>query len=313
MAGVLRALSRYFLFQHIPKAGGASFITDARGLFQECKLLHCTHAKRRIGIGRPNATCEFSACEGNIYELLYVLGVVWNEKIEPPSFVIARTKGIGVPTHETYSPEMLGRPMLVLTMIRQPTAHVRSMYAHCQQHGAIGQIQHHWDPISFEDWVGGWVEGRDMSKHCNYSPRNALVRHLVHEEEADSPDRAIDQLHRYFFVGTTERYPASLCLLAFKIDRPRFPWCSCPDGLPERQLRPRHEQHFPPERYDLHHNRHGTNSSNVMLTPRALRDTRTLTAMDQRVYDKARSELEEDLKAARLSCILDSEGQGAPG
>ena len=212
-----------FYFMHISKAGGASFTDDlgarkhvgASAGYVSCGALHgarvdgrIVHDCRKYLLERPAIGCNFYACEGNHFN---------NLRLVSGSFAPAAN-------------------VRTLLLVREPEAHIVSMYAHCQQDGATGQNLHHWPHIEFSAWVQLWAEGRadNASKYCGYSINNPQTCRLtlcnnstssteVNTEIADGDhswswrnlqalehaQRVVDEAH---VVGVTSAYTASLCL-----------------------------------------------------------------------------------------------------
>ena len=70
-------------------------------------------------------------------------------------------------------------PLRILLMLREPQAHVVSMYSHCQTAGAVGAVQNRYPAITLGAWVRGWLDDNaSLFRFCGYSPRNAQSRAL---------------------------------------------------------------------------------------------------------------------------------------
>ena len=208
-----------FYFMHIAKAGGLSFTDDlgarkhvgASAGYVSCGALHgarvggrIVHDCRKYLLERPAIGCNFYACEGNHFHNLQLVS-------------------------GSFAPAAHVRTLL---LVREPEAHIVSMYAHCQQDGADGQMRHHWPHIEFSAWVQLWAEGRadNASKYCSYSIFNpqtcklTLCNNSISSTEVANGDRSwswrnlqaleraqqvVDEAH---VVGVTSAYTASLCL-----------------------------------------------------------------------------------------------------
>ena len=141
----------------------------------------------------------------------------------------------------------------IILLLRQPITHVASMYSHCQ--GPTGWLRREreaagtFKPIGFAAWLrlfdgsssggantshgnNGWRAGWP---HCYYNPANYQSHLLIAPAGTDGnadgifpggrlrmPASRLAQLRellqrRAFFVGVTEHYAASLCLLKAKL------------------------------------------------------------------------------------------------
>ena len=304
-----------FYFMHISKAGGASFAADL-GLrkqlgpsagYVSCGALHCARVggglvcdcrKYLLDVERPIG-CNFYACEGHHFDNLRLI-------------------------RGSFTPAANVRTLL---LVREPEAHVLSMYAHCQQDGADGQMRHHWPHIEFSAWVQLWAEGRadNASKYCSYSIFNpqtcklTLCNNSISSTEVASGDRSwswrnlqaleraqrvVDEAH---VVGVTSAYTASLCLALLR----------GPTQLSWRDLARRgcHCDHSPINGSSVHqtayddrsstnarrlssNQTHGTHTGLISIDGATRDRIRSLTRLDELLYARALARLEKDVEAS---------------
>ena len=110
-----------YLFLHIPKTGGSSFVDDAaEHALVSCGHLHCVHVDERQkkweGDGLPQLAasprdCNLVACEGELTAVRASLAL-----------------------------QITAAPRLVL-LVREPTSHVLSMWRHCLWHGPLETVR----------------------------------------------------------------------------------------------------------------------------------------------------------------------------
>lgn len=109
-------------------------------------------------------------------------------------------------------------------MAREPASHVLSQYAHCQTPGGWGMHVHtDRSAVSFEGWLAESVRRNHsaMQTHCNYDPSDLMTHHLG----GGSLARAVAIVDGAYFVGITDHYDASVCLLRSTLAGKRA--CSC--------------------------------------------------------------------------------------
>ena len=127
-------------------------------------------------------------------------------------------------------------------LLREPTAHVLSMYHHCQN--GNGMRLHNYTPISLSGWLDAW-HGHDEHAHdgdspllryCGYHPLNfqtsnlggALVglaglglrtgqRRRFLAQPGATLGRAVAAVHAAAFVGVTHRTREGLCVAVHTI------------------------------------------------------------------------------------------------
>jgi len=147
--------------------------------------------------------------------------------------------------------EALQQGAMLGMMLREPIAHVISMYNHCQN--GQGKILHHYTPISLDEWLTPQSPSdssqsdpaqTNRSSVCSYSPFNfqttrlqsALARNGSERSgrvSAGSLDRIVDAIRRTAgFVGATHRMKESLCVASFTIfgHLPADGRCACEHG-----------------------------------------------------------------------------------
>ena len=174
----------------------------------------------------------------------------------------------------------------LLTMIRDPIEHELSMFAHCQTPGVAGQRFHGYSPISFADYLAFRMVQPQNRTFCGYSPFNMQVTRL-----GGGPDQLEAALHvvkSAFWVGVTDRYEASLCLLHSKLNGQAA--CSC-STLPVQPVV---------------HITHGTRPSDVTFTSMMRSQIRFLAGLDDVLHAHALSRLQQELVQFNLSCLLHS-------
>lgn len=122
--------------------------------------------------------------------------------------------------------EATGRPVGLITMVRDPLSHVLSQYAHCQSPGGYGMAKHRYRNITFTHWLEDAMQHprRAGSPFCGYDPRDMMTRHLA----GGDLRRAIAIVDGALFVGVTAHFDASMCLLRSQLRGSRA--CECPAG-----------------------------------------------------------------------------------
>ena len=214
--------SPFYVFTHVPKAGGTSFVDDAPSFagLASCGRLHCygdgsKSALQAMGALRATEGCNFAACEGNLSFIVRQLG-----------------EGSAEAGRAAQAPETH------VFLLRKPHDHVVSMYAHC----VARRRWHHYEPIGFEDWVRLAVaspsyevqSGREtldrkdaMGKYCSYNPKDPATSRLG----GGNLSAALEEVHHAGFVGVLEHYALSLCLFRVTVGAgPLPPACACDDG-----------------------------------------------------------------------------------
>lgn len=174
----------------------------------------------------------------------------------------------------------------LLTFVRNPMLHELSMYAHCQSPGSPGQARHGYPPISFSDYIAFRVANPRNTTFCGYSPFNKQVSVLG--GGADKLAAALDLVDSSFFVGVTEEYDASLCLLRSLIAGRAACFCGARQPPPEKTF----------------HRTHGTTPGDIALSGNDRRQIGKLTKLDAVLHARALSKLHQGLARFNLSCLL---------
>ena len=284
-------------FTHIPKTGGQSFermVNVGSNGKQLPPLKICNPFGSTQCAGRRKCTVGHDPAE---------MGLEHDD---------ARYKGCNMVMSQDAS-VATSRPSMkmmagteLMTIVRNPIFHVRSMWMHCQQAGANGARLHQYLPISFESWVMNFsaLRSKDKTskrafkwgKYCSYDPRNKQARLL-----GDDAEDAMRHVEQAAWVGVTEEFTASLCVLrAVLAARPELAegtntsWpepfvCSCKAATPPG---------------GAVHATHGTHPENTQISGTVLGAVRSLTRVDQLVHATAMARLGRDLKALNLTCLL---------
>ena len=222
--------------------------------------------------------------------------------------------------------------LLAATMVRSPRSHVVSMYMECccsnwgrRVAPTVPTRPGNWT-AGFRAWLdhfdpGTWSQG---DYHC-YNPHNMLARALTCDDPrramdsrcdsccADAGDRRATCSHHAAdrdalipdataavravrfdlgFVGVTELFTESLCLLGFLLDG-TLPGKSCVVDGDDSPIVPPDDRGF-----ELHHEAHGVPPHDVRAVPRATLDVvDAYTAVDREVYRAAFTRLVADLRA----------------
>jgi len=133
----------------------------------------------------------------------------------------------------------------LLTMFRDPRGHVLSQYHHCKDspthHKTAGDGHM---PSSFDEWVDRWYDREsDMHVHssqkqkdqaestCCFNPTNLVTTRIMCLANATHDmDIAIRRIQSLWFVGITEFYAQSICLLTEKATGTLPAYCVCGSG-----------------------------------------------------------------------------------
>lgn len=241
----IRAPQKPALFHmHIPKAAGISFIRDALAFI-------------------PNGTGFYSA------EACY------NKYATRKAFGFKRE---GLHTDG------------IVTMLRDPREHVFSQYVECAD-DTWGRkaVREEGRPLlkEFRSWLRHFAYNFTTDDLGCYHPFNMQTRaflcqgHLHHlnsiEELKQTTDLnlAIRRLKATFFVGLTEHYQESMCLLYEKVTNQLPEWCNCE----ERELW---------GKYVPQHESHKTRSHSLAeLSSMELNMVDNLTELDRKLYKEA--------------------------
>lgn len=190
-----------------------------------------------------------------------------------------------------------------ITMLRNPRSHVLSQFLNCEPKGKVQQHRSNGTmPTEFSAWVDAWVKlQQDGTKHsafCCYNPINLQSRHFTcsrgprtihdyryHAQVIDE-ETAIANMEATFFVGITEAYVESLCLLHERVrgELPRF--CDC-----ETRSDPVALAAFPAP----HHTHKLMNHSIFDYPDEVLAAVDTLTATDAKLYEAGKRRFYREL------------------
>lgn len=300
-----------YLYTHLPKTGGTHFAHDLIKMsnVHACdRDLLCVHAERDYRVRPPNTTaidsgdCNMLACEGfrdNI--LAHAAGSVRHAATKyAKAFPIAMARTLKARD---------------IVMLRSPSDHVISMYAHCQQSGGIGQRQGYppsgiFSPrpkISLSGWLALWEAGNvtEAKRYCEYDPRNLQTARLSlngsnYEPDADFVTRNPDEDDFIFaarvvrnaaIVGVLEEYRGFLCIVQFRL------WVAYQnedESYPNSRLA--YKQSTLSKCLEKAHDRpvtkenrftHGTNTNKIAVDGDARQAIARLTKLDQRLYSMA--------------------------
>jgi hypothetical protein len=267
LAGEHQVRTSHF-FLHVPKTGGESFAdfvmssSAALGLPPPCyRPLH-------------TLLCRKTHCN-----------------------VTSRPEGSCMAASEATLPTVImSSDVPLLTMVRKPEDHVVSMYAHCQQPGGLGYGTHQhvsiqaWAELAARTAYNKSEEARqEFFKYCMYDPRNFQVAVLGGRSTPD----ALRAVRTAMWVGVTEYYDASLCLLGSLFQKKAA--CDCETGL----------------RVPVPRDKHGTHTdwlkSQVNMDEvRPLIDS--FTEHDKSLHSLAIEKLRAGLERFGLGCLVEKEG-----
>lgn len=216
-----RGAHHLFFYQHIAKTGGTSWSKDLAALGTMC---HCG-TSHLVG---PESLSKLSRILEN--------RLAQSEKdSQPLCNLFNREDSLHLSLRVFASHGVM--PKLIL-MLRSPVMHVRSMYSHCL--GRTGFLrrqkeqQGRFHPLSLADWLrlftnssSAWKQG--AYRYCYYNPVNyqthllAAPNGMINDDFAfpegrfSVPAYALDRVHslveKAFFVGVTEYYAHSVCLV----------------------------------------------------------------------------------------------------
>lgn len=206
-------------FHHLAKAAGTAYARELLGTLAPagCRRTKSGRACRAAAGDLAGGGCELVTCEnGGLRARLDRLRAAL-----PPA-----------------------REVRVVLLLREPAAHVRSMWAHCQQEGAEGLRAHGYARIGWADWLRAWAALADAedaaapprpprppsaaaraltARYCKWDPRDIQTAELGGAAGLGGAHRA---LHRAWAVGVAERFGDSLCALQARLGAPRAA-CEC--------------------------------------------------------------------------------------
>ena len=305
----------FFLYTHLPKAGGTSFVIDLakmRGARPCDRDLKCVHAERDYRVRPPNASaiskgaCNLLGCEGHRDDIMaHALASVRRAPaLRGTSAMVSAT-------------ETISRAKDIL-LLRSPVDHVVSMYAHCQQAGGLGKRSGHKPSgveglrpdISLPAWLALWEAGNatEARKFCEYDPRNLQTARLSlngsnYELDSnfvtlapteDDLAHASRRLHNAAIVGVLEEYPSFLCTVQFALDAAETTDASGSDHRRQKTkslaavakcLKEAHTKGAAAA--EVASFAHGTNTNVIAVDGSSRRAIARLTRLDLRLYSMA--------------------------
>lgn len=287
-----------FYFHHIAKTGGTSF----ERLGGKGRLSEGLRVCRKVPTAAPTG-CHFSSnhiCKNVRYlakqsntttsDCNFILPGASSGTLKP---VITPGGHVSIRGCFNLTCTAVGGVSL-LTIVREPASHVRSMYAHCQQLGALGMKKHHYPRVTFGEWLDIHLnKTADASRFCAYNPNDfqAAALSALSRQSNDRETRlqmALISIDHARWVGVTSWYDASLCLLRSVLQD--GPACTCSDAedTVNKTLRVRH----------------GTDSSAIVITDADQRKINQLTRLDSVLYKAAVTKLHHGLDSFNLTCLL---------
>lgn len=255
----LTTLFVQYFFLHLAKTGGTSFVQSLeKGLLPP--LVPCyVDAK-----GPHYNICEWTHCHVEMPTATQACNTGASELISLNDLDVDPSVGL-------------------LTIIRDPLEHELSMYAHCQSKTGEGQLRHGYPHISFAEYLDFRLAYPENQTFCGYSPFNMQTAKLGgNRTELEAALRVVDSA---FWVGVTERYEASICLLRSQLHGRGA--CTCQESagrLPKVT--------------------HGTHPDDVVLTGRMRSQINLMSGHDAVLHARAMSRLQRDLAHFNLSCLL---------
>ena len=193
-------------------------------------------------------------------------------------------------------------PKLIL-MLRSPVTHVRSMYSHCLHHHHHREIG--WHLLSLVDWLrlytnssNAWEDGapHDAHRYCGYNPVNYQTHLLSGDFRATRksqkwhflvPASAVDRVHSLvqtaFFVGVTEYYAHSVCLVRWLVTG-QLPASNCAETA----------------RIEMDHNDHGNAADKTVLSGEELSLITQVSRIDELVYGFGLGRMYQDARKANF-------------
>merc|ERR1712150_278559 len=210
--------------------------------------------------------------------------------------------------------------VLLVTMVRSPHSHVYSQYFECRD--GVSRKKEFAEEKALREGFSAWLKLFINDKHAKvncYNPYNLQTRSFTchgiydtmwhggstYKVQGNFSD-ALKYIDEASFVGVTEYYQQSVCVLAAIITRKLPPWCDCQS----------------PSWYEvqLHHEAHGVGGHPVVDSEsrEVLSMVDKLTQDDIRLYSYAMGrfmgELQqtEKLFEVKLRCVKERNGPGPP-
>lgn len=224
-------------------------------------------------------------------------------------------KGEGYFSMERCFNTTLGDPVLpkdkLLAIFREPRMHVYSQFLECKYDSWFVNMVPDKEKYLLETvttWLKHFEGGEEKSDMRCYHPYNMQARTLTcsvpgsdgshHYMHDINLKEALHNLQTLFFVGLVERYQASVCVFAAKVNTMNYlpPFCNCSD-----------EQSW--KTFKQHKITHGVPPHSIRnLTKEDVRLIDEMTQLDAAVYRKAKEIFERDVSkveshfGVKLSC-----------
>ena len=269
-----------YLFGHIPKCGGVSFVADLVG------RLHLT------------------SCFGR--KAVVAKGENWTHAMERGRCNFVNTEQWlgehgGMVRH-------FPRPPRVAILVRNPIHHVRSQFAHCQTPG--NRAKWRLDKAGLHDWVSRWrdaVNGGPVAaafKLCHFNPLNMMTTKLCggynHNgakpkhgwSETTCLEKALEEVATVWHIAPLERYDQSLCVLGLRLGI-KLKQCACA---------------APVSAFGVH-KQHGV-KHHAEMSPATVAIVRDLTRSDDAVWRAATERFDKDVAQLSSSCAAPARGAG---
>jgi len=280
-----------FFYQHIAKTGGTSWSTDlaALGLLRHCGTSHLVGSGSLDTLNRSlqerlASSEQDSQTRCNLFN---------REDSLQLSLSVFASHGV--------------TPKLIL-MLRSPVMHVRSMYSHCL--GPTGFLRRqkektgNFRPLSLVDWLrlftntsSAWEQG--AYRYCYYNPVN-FQTHLLAAPTGRTnddfvfpkgrffvPAQAVDRVHSLvhtaFFVGVTEYYAHSVCLVRWLVTG-QLPASDCGETA----------------RIEMSHNDYGNAADKTVLSGEELSLITQVSRIDELVYGFGLDRMYQDARKANF-------------
>jgi len=274
-----------FFYQHIAKTGGTSWSKDLAtlGPLRHCGTSHLVgrdsiHALNHSLLARLASSEQDSQARCNLFN---------REDALEDSLRVFAFNGV--------------TPKIIL-MLRSPVTHVRSMYSHCL--GTTGFLhrqreqQGHFHPLSLVDWLKLFDNATSAGKpksagqYCYYNPVNYQT-HLLATIDGrigrfDVPAYALDRVRQLiqtaFFVGVTEYYAHSVCLVRWLVTG-QLPAVDCAATA----------------RVEMSHNDYGNTATATVLSGEELSLITQVSRIDELVYGFALDRMYREAHKAKFT------------
>ena len=282
-----------FFYQHIAKTGGTSWSTDlaALGPLRHCGTSHLVGPGSLDTLNRSlqerlASSEQDSQTRCNLFN---------REDSLQLSLSVFASHGV--------------TPKLIL-MLRSPVTHVRSMYSHCL--GPTGfwrrkkEERGDFRPLSLVDWLRLFTNtssaffSQGAYRYCYYNPVNFQTHLLAAPTGFDPnddfvfpkgrffvPAQAVDRVHSLvhtaFFVGVTEYYAHSVCLVLWLVTG-QLPASNCAETA----------------RIEMDHNDHGNAADKTVLSGEELSLITQVSRIDELVYGFGLGRMYQDARKANF-------------